>query len=214
MSVPSTSTAFSSANLNNAAWPSAIRNMLKFLLIAPFRGLTRLLSLDRLLDREEEPSHIISSSMMYNTEGGLPMTHMASPPPSTFQHSLGPWSFFASGYAISLFAMVRRVRRSISTLHLTLDSYIGSTLEPHPEHSCSKSTSAATSYSFRPSHTQPLGRSSPGPSLSLPDRFIIYLLQSGPSVADYVLHPQGTSALDNLALASIRLLSCFLLAPI
>jgi len=211
MSVPSTSTVFSSGNLNNAASPSAIRNMLKFFLVAPFRGLSRFLSLDRLLDREDEPSQIISSSRIYNTEGGSPMAHMASPPPSTFQHSLGPWSFFASGYAISLFAMVRLVRRNISPLHLT-SIYIGSALEPHPEHSRSKSTSAATSY--QPSHTQPLGPSSPGSSLRFPDRFIIYLFQSGPSVANYVLHPQGTSPLDNLALASIRLLSSFLLEPI
>ncbi len=102
MNVPSNSTALS----YNAPSPSAIKNMLKFFLIAPFRGLTRLLSVDRLLDREEEPSHIISSSRIYNTEGGSPMAHMTSPPPSAFQHSLGPWSFFASGYAISLFAMV------------------------------------------------------------------------------------------------------------
>ena len=216
MSVPSSPTAFpfSFGNLYNAASPSAIRNMLKFFLAAPFRGLTRLLSLGRLLDREEEPSHIISSSGIYNTEGGSPMTHMASPPPSTFQHSLGPWSFFASGYAISLFAMVSRVRKNTSSFAPYLVIYIGSTLEPHSEHSRPKSTSATTSYSFQPSHTQPLGPSSPGSSLSFPDRFIIYLLQSGPSVANYVLHPQGTSSLDNLALASIRLLSSFLLAPI
>ncbi|KAF8479306.1 hypothetical protein DFH94DRAFT_632238 [Russula ochroleuca] len=36
---------------------------------------------------------------------------MASPPPSTFHHSLGPWSFFASGYAISLFAMALLLNR-------------------------------------------------------------------------------------------------------
>jgi hypothetical protein len=214
MSVPSTFTALSSANQNNAALPSAIRNMLKFFLLAPFRGLTRLLSLDRLLGREEEPSHIISSSGIYNTDGGSPMTHLARPPPSTFQHSLGPWSFFASGYAISLFAMVRRVRTNFFSPAPYPDIYIGSTPEPHPEHSCSKSTSTATSCSFQPSHTQPLGPSSPGSSLSFPSRFIIYLLQSGPSVANYVLHPQGTSPLDNLALASIRLLPSFFLEPI
>ena len=118
-----------------AASPSAIRNMLKFFLAAPFRGLTRLLSLDRLLDREEEPSHIISSFSIYNTEGGSnsPMTHMASPPPSTFRDCLGPWSFFASGYAISFFTMVRCVRRNIifarlhwyppaAVCYLTMDS--------------------------------------------------------------------------------------------
>ena len=47
------------------------------------------------------------------------MAHMANPPPSTFHHTLGPWSFFASGYAIYLFAMVRRVRRILSAYHLT-----------------------------------------------------------------------------------------------
>jgi hypothetical protein len=166
------------------------------------------------LGREEETSHLISSYGFYNTDGGSPMTHMARPPPSTFQHSLGPWSFFASGYAISLFAMVRRVRTNSFSPAPYPDIYIGSTLEPHPEHSRSKSTSTATSYSFQPSHTQPLGPSSPDPSLSFPSRFIIYLLQSGPSVANYVLHPQGTSPLDNLALASIRLLSSFFLEPI
>jgi hypothetical protein len=213
MSVPSSSIAFSSGIPNNAASPSAVGNMLKFFLVTPFRVLTRLLSLDRLLDREE-PSQIITSSRIYNTEGGSPMAHISSPPPSTFQHSLGPWSFFASGYAISLFAMVRPFRRNISPLHLTSIYTIGSTLEPHPEHSRSKPTSAATSYSFHPSHTQPLGLSSPGSSLSFPDRFIIYLLQSGPSIANYVFHTQGTSPLDNIALASIRLLSSVLLEPI
>jgi hypothetical protein len=108
MSLSSSFVALSSENPNDAASPSAFKNMLKFFLVAPFRGLTRLLSLDRLLllDVEEEPTQIMSS--MYSTEGGSPMVHMASPPPSTFHHSFGPWSFFASGYAISLFAMVRR----------------------------------------------------------------------------------------------------------
>ncbi|KAH9997603.1 hypothetical protein BJV77DRAFT_1059016 [Russula vinacea] len=36
---------------------------------------------------------------------------MASPPPSTFHHTLGPWSFFASGYAIYLFAMALLLNR-------------------------------------------------------------------------------------------------------
>jgi len=112
MNVPSTFLSFSFGNANNAASPSPFRDILKFLLVAPFRGLARLLWLDGLLDREEH--------RVYNTDGGAPMAHMASPPPSAFYHSPGPWSFFASGYAVSLLAMVRRVHGNVSRLCLTL----------------------------------------------------------------------------------------------
>ena len=114
MNVPPSLTSFSPGNAINAAFPSPFRAILKFLLVAPFRGLARLLRLDRLLDREEEPIQIISSSLAYGTDGGTSVVHMASPPPSTFQHFPGPWSFFASGYAVSLFAMVRHVHINVS----------------------------------------------------------------------------------------------------
>jgi hypothetical protein len=209
MSLPSSFDALSPRNPNDTATPSVLRNMLKFFLVAPFRVFTRLLSLDRLLDREEE---LMSSSLTYSTEGGSPMVHMASPPPSNFHHSLGPWSFFASGYAISLFAMVRWVRRSLYLLHLTL--FAGFTLEPHSEHRRSKSASAPTPCSFQSQLTHPLGSSSSGPSLSFSYRSIVYLLQSGSSVTNYVLYPQITSPLVNFALASLRLLSYFLMGAI
>ena len=205
MSLHSTFDAPSSGNPNDAGSPSIFRIMLKYFLVAPFRGFARLLSLGRFLDREEE---LMSSSLAYSAEGS-PMVHMASPPPTSFHHSLGPWSFFASGYAISLFAMVRRVRTNSSLLHLTL--YAGFTPESHSEHCRSKSASAPTSCSFQSQLTLPLGSFSPGPSLSFSNRSIVCLLQSGPSVANYVLYPQSTSPLVNFTPASLRLLSFFLM---
>jgi hypothetical protein len=105
MNVPPTFVSFSFGNANNADSSSPFRNILKFLLVAPFRGLARLLWLDGFLDGEEHRNH--------NTDGGAPMAHMASLSP-------GPWSFFASGYAVSLLAMVRRVDGNVSRLCLTL----------------------------------------------------------------------------------------------
>jgi hypothetical protein len=210
MSLPSSLASLSSGNPNDATWQSTFRNTLKFLLFAPFRVLTRLLSLDGLLDREEEPNQTMSPPLIYSTEGSSPMAHMASPPPSTFHHTLGPWSFFASGYAIYLFAMVRRVRRKSLCLSPYLDLSTGSTLEPHPEH-CRSKSAATTTCSRLP---LPSGFSSRISSLNFPDRFLIYLLQSGPSVANYVFHPRITSPLVNLALASRRLFSSFLMEAI
>jgi hypothetical protein len=120
MNVPPSFVSFSFGITNNAPSSSPVRDILKFLLVAPFRGLARLLWVDGLLDREEHRNQIISSSISYSTDGGAAVAHMASPPPSTFHHYPGPWSFFASGYAVSLFAMVRRVHRSVSRLYLTL----------------------------------------------------------------------------------------------
>jgi hypothetical protein len=61
-------------------------------------------------------SQIISPSLVYGTDGDPPMAHMATPPPSFYYP--GPWSFFASGYVVSLFAMVRYI-----AIHTVIDSF-------------------------------------------------------------------------------------------
>lgn len=121
MNVPPSFVSFTPGNANGVASSSALRDTLKFFLVAPSRGLARLLWLDRLLflDSQEEPNQIMSSSLVYNADGGTPMAHMTGPSPSAFNHYPGPWSFFASGYAVSLFAMVRRVHKNVSCLNLT-----------------------------------------------------------------------------------------------
>ncbi|KAF8275143.1 hypothetical protein EI94DRAFT_1712450 [Lactarius quietus] len=98
-------------HVGNAAPSSVYRKFLKFLLDIPPRFLTRLRSLDRLLDREAESNQAISFLLSYGTDPGAPAAHMATPPPSTFPHYPGPWSFFASGYAVSLFAMALLLNR-------------------------------------------------------------------------------------------------------
>ena|SRR6266851_3155342 len=119
MNVPPSFVSFSSGNQNNAGLSSPFKDILKFLLVAPFRGLARIMWLDRWFSREEVPNQLMSSSLAYNMDGGAPMVHMASPPPSALQHYPGPWSFFASGYAVSLFAMVRHVHGNVCRQYLT-----------------------------------------------------------------------------------------------
>jgi len=119
MNVPPNFVSFPLRNANYATLPSIGMNTLKFFLLSPLRVLARLLQLGRLLSRGEEPSQLMSSSLVYGTDGGVPMVHMGSAPPATF-HYPGPWSFFASGYAVALFAMVSRIHRSVSYLRLTL----------------------------------------------------------------------------------------------
>ncbi|KAH9079298.1 hypothetical protein EDB83DRAFT_2341847 [Lactarius deliciosus] len=69
--------------MDNTAPSSIYRNFLKFLV--------------------DIPSRFIDS--------GVAATHMATPPPSAFPPYPGPWSFFASGYAVSLFAMALLLNR-------------------------------------------------------------------------------------------------------
>jgi hypothetical protein len=97
----------SSGHVDNTAPFSVYKNFIKSLLNIPSRFLARLRSLDRLLDREAESNQAISFLLSYGTDPGPPEARMATPPPSAFPHYPGPWSFFASGYAVSLFAMVR-----------------------------------------------------------------------------------------------------------
>jgi hypothetical protein len=98
---------------------SVYRNVLRFLFDIPPRFLARLRSLDRLLDREAESNPAISFLLSYGTDPGAPAAHMPTPPPSTFPHYPGPWSFFASGYAVSLFAMVRHTHLLVSNTSLS-----------------------------------------------------------------------------------------------
>ncbi|KAI9446566.1 hypothetical protein H4582DRAFT_1803674 [Lactarius indigo] len=97
--------------MDNTASSSVYRNFLKFVLDIPSRFLTRLRSLDRLLDREAESNQAVSFLLSYGTDSGAPAAHMATPPPSAFPPYPGPWSFFASGYAVSLFAMALLLNR-------------------------------------------------------------------------------------------------------
>lgn len=106
-------------DVDNTAPSSIYRNFLKFLLDIPPRFLARLRSLDRLLDREAESNQAISFLLSYGTDPGAPVAHMTTPPPSTFPHYPGPWSFFASGYAVSLCAMVRRTHSMLSNTSLS-----------------------------------------------------------------------------------------------
>ncbi|KAI9508464.1 hypothetical protein F5148DRAFT_1196319 [Russula earlei] len=110
MNVPPILLPFSSRNANDPSPPSIGIHTLKFFLTAPFRVLARLMWFDGLFDREGDPNQIMSSPLAYGTDGGVPMVHMASAPP-TFPRFPGPWSFFASGYAVSLLAMALLLNR-------------------------------------------------------------------------------------------------------
>lgn len=110
MSLPAI-VSLTSDHADNTAPSSVYRNFLKFILDIPPRFLARLRSLDRLLDREAESNQAISFLLSYGTDTGAPVAHMATPPPSTFPHYPGPWSFFASGYAVSLCAMALLLNR-------------------------------------------------------------------------------------------------------
>lgn len=119
MSLPANFVSPSSGHVDNTAPLSVYRTFLKFLLDIPSRFLARLRSLDRLLDREAESNQAISFLLSYGTDSGAPTAHMATPPPSAFPHYPGPWSFFASGYAVSLFAMVRHTHSMVSNTSLS-----------------------------------------------------------------------------------------------
>ena len=199
MSIPARDISISSGHSNDAASQSVFRKTLKFLLLMPSRFLPRLLRSDRVLDRG-------ASSPSYGTDGDSPIVHMANPPP--FYHP-GPWSFFASGYAISLFAMVRHIH-SDTVIH-SYPTPSGSALEPHPEHRRAKSASTTTSYTAYPQLTKPLASPSPDPTFHLPVRSVIHLLQNSSSIANNVLHPQVAPSLVSSVLASLRPFSPFLL---
>ncbi|KAH9059981.1 hypothetical protein EDB87DRAFT_648340 [Lactarius vividus] len=111
MSLPANFVSLSSGHMDNTAPSSIYRNFVKFLLDIPSRFLVRLRSLDRLLDREAESNQAISFLLSYGTDSGAPATHMATPPSPVFPPYPGPWSFFASGYAVSLFAMALLLNR-------------------------------------------------------------------------------------------------------
>ena len=154
MSLHANFVSLSSGHVDTA--PSSVyKNFLKSLVHIPSRFLARLRSLDRLLDREAESNQAISFLLSYGTDSGPPVPHMATPPPSAFPHYPGPWSFFASGYAVSLFAMVRHTPSMVS--NASLFARKGTALEPHTKHCRTKSPTAIASCSFHPRHTKPLG---------------------------------------------------------
>ncbi|KAI0273512.1 hypothetical protein BC834DRAFT_854155 [Gloeopeniophorella convolvens] len=114
MSIPANVVSMSSghtAPAGNSPSPSVTRSTLKFILDMPSRWLARLRWLDELLDREAEASHSMSLSLNQGTDESAHLVRMESPSPSAFPHYPGPWSFFASGYAVSLFAMALLLNR-------------------------------------------------------------------------------------------------------
>ena len=78
---------------------------LKPFLSLPRRLLERIREVDGILD-QQTMAHHRERTIQSSTLGGMHNESHGPPPPGTMTPMPGPWGFFASGYAVVLFAMV------------------------------------------------------------------------------------------------------------
>ncbi|VDB82846.1 unnamed protein product [Peniophora sp. CBMAI 1063] len=83
---------------------------LKPLLSLPRRLLQRIREVDGMLD-QQAMAHHRERTMQSSTLGGISNEGQGPPPPGVMTPMPGPWGFFASGYAVVLFAMAILLNR-------------------------------------------------------------------------------------------------------